>query len=90
MPSTRYYRRHFPGALFVVDHMRNYSSLSPEARKAQGVDVAALQVSPYLLSRPLSRPYLSPYLDVDVAALQVRSMCAPPSSPCPGPIQPPI
>ena len=40
---ARYYRRHFAGSVFVVDHQRNYSALSPEARAAQQVNVSALQ-----------------------------------------------
>jgi len=40
---VRYYRRHFPGSVFVIDHQRNYTSLPPEVRRAQEVNVSSLQ-----------------------------------------------
>ena len=40
---VRYYRRHFPGSVFIIDHMRNFTFLTPAERKAQEVDVASLQ-----------------------------------------------
>ena len=40
---ARYYRRHFPGSVFIADHQRNYTNLPAEVRKAQEVDVKGLQ-----------------------------------------------
>lgn len=40
---VRYYQRHFPGSVFVIDHQRNYSAQSSEARRANDVNVSSLQ-----------------------------------------------
>ena len=39
----RYYTRHFPGAVYILDHQRNHSQLTPAMRQAQEVNLTNLQ-----------------------------------------------